>query len=121
MSKECLNRTESIRLYCVDCVAGETGTIKNCSFEKECKLWPMRMSKTPKGVKKAQVINHYCRECIGANPATCTTKDCSLWPFRTGVRTVEQAIGDVFKSHKYVLGKRTSIGMEELRKRISEE
>jgi len=119
MSKNSLNRTESIRLYCIDCTAGEIGTIKNCSFEKECTLWSMRMGKTPKGIDKTKVINRYCRECIGTNPATCQTSTCPLWPFRTGVRTADMAIGDVFPSHKYVSDKQTSIGMDSLVQRLS--
>jgi len=119
MSKECLNRTESIRLYCIDCTAGEIGTIKNCSFQKECTLWPMRMGKTPKGVDKTKVIRRYCRECIGANPSTCQTSSCSLWAFRTGKRTAEMAIGDVFSSHKCISDKETTIGMEALVRRLS--
>ncbi len=119
MSKECLNRSESIRLFCIDCTAGEIGTIKNCSFQAECSLWPMRMGKTPKGIDKTKVINRYCRECIGANPSTCQTSTCSLWPFRTGKRTADMAIGDVFSSHKYVLDTQACKGMDSLVQRLS--
>jgi len=114
-----LNRTESIRLYCLDCTAGSPGAINACSFEKECSLWPLRMG-AKQGINKSKLINKYCRDCLGgARPGTCSTNDCSLHAFRTGVRTSTAGVGGVFRSRKYVSEGKVSIGMEALLKRLS--
>jgi len=116
MSDPILNRTESIRLYCLDCTAGSHATIRDCSFEKECALHPMRMGKTPAGIQKNVAIRKHCRSCIGEAPSRCGTGDCSLFPFRMGLRTETRSISEVFTSHVYVMGNGKRVGMEALRK-----
>jgi len=98
-----LNRSESIRLFCVDCVAGELGEIRNCQ-EIKCQLHPMRMGSTPKGLNKAKAIPSFCKECIDTSPAKCAVSDCSLHAFRTGKRTEKRSISEIFTTHIYARG-----------------
>jgi len=105
-----LSRTSAIRLYCLDCTAGSRITIADCS-SKDCALYPFRMKKAHPELNKQQIINRYCRECIGEAPVNCQTKDCSLHPFRTGTRTNSQTVEGVFKNHVYCMGKERRIGM----------
>jgi len=120
-----LNRAQSIRLFCVDCVAGELGEIKNCQ-ETKCQLHPMRMGISPdsfKGMDKSKAIASFCQDCLGSKwVKRCGVRDCSLYPFRTGIRTEYHAIGDVFTMHVYVRPDGSkAYGMEELRKQHKQE
>jgi len=116
MSDTILNRSESIRLYCLDCTGGSYADVRNCSIT-DCALHPLRMGKTPAGMNKATIIRDYCRACIGNHPSKCDVRGCALHPFRTGIRSENSTIGTIFEGHSYVLDGRTCKGMAELRKR----
>jgi len=109
-----LNRTESIRAYCLDCTAGSYSTIRDCSFS-DCHLFPLRMGKTPKGMAKNSVIRNYCRSCVGEAPSACQKHDCPLHAFRTGLRAENASICQIFTKHAYKLRDRTCVGMANLR------
>jgi len=112
-----LNRTESIRAYCLDCTAGSYSTIRDCSFS-DCHLFPLRMGKTPKGMTKNVVIRNHCRSCAGEAPSRCQKHDCSLYAFRTGTRTENASICQIFTKHEYKLAGRTCMGMANLRSQV---
>jgi len=113
-----LNRTKSIRLYCLDCTSGSHVAIRNCTMT-DCGLHPMRMGTSPKGTQKNIVIRDYCRSCIGEAPSMCRTHDCSLFPFRSGVRTETCSISEISTKHVYFIGDEKRIGMAELRKGLA--
>jgi len=113
-----LNRTNSIRLYCLDCTSGSHDAIRNCTMI-DCGLHPMRMGSTPKGTKKNIVIRDYCRSRIAESPSKCRTHDCSLFPFRSGVRIETRSISEISTKHVYFIGDEKRIGMAELRKGLA--
>lgn len=78
-----LNRLQSIRKFCVQCMGGNTHLPTGCPAKK-CKLYPFRLGKGDGS--KGSVIRKYCLECVGSPTEikNCTDLDCPLYPYRFG-------------------------------------
>jgi len=76
-----LSRLQSIRIFCVQCMGGNTHCSTDCPAVK-CKLYPYRLGKG--GGSKGTVIRKYCLECVGSpsEVKNCTDLDCPLYPYR---------------------------------------
>lgn len=78
----------SIRVKCLDCAAGEMGTVRSCEFETKCSLWLPRMGKDVKGKGGSmKPIRAFCLWCCRDQPAEvrlCSSDLCALHPYRLG-------------------------------------
>jgi len=80
----------AIRAFCVSCVGGVFGDVKNCGGEGKnplfdaCPLFPHRMGRGRPSVK---IIRKFCLQCMGESPSLvreCTTTYCNCYPYRFG-------------------------------------
>lgn len=80
----------AIRAFCVKCVGGVLGDVKNCGGEGKnplfdvCPLSPYRMGRGRASVK---TIRKLCLVCMGGSPSLireCSTVYCNCHPYRMG-------------------------------------
>lgn len=80
----------AIRAFCVYCVSGVVGDVKNCGGHGEnplfdyCHFFPYRMGRGRPSVK---TIRKNCLQCMGGSPSLvreCTTTYCNCYPYRMG-------------------------------------
>lgn len=82
---------KAIRAKCIDCAAGELGTVRSCEFKGECPLHPLRMGKGTKGLGGCmKPIRRYCLWCMNGQQVEvrlCPSAErCALYPYRLGRR-----------------------------------
>lgn len=80
----------AIRAFCVNCVGGVVGDVKNCGGQGEnplfdyCHFYPYRMGRGRPSVK---IIRKNCLQCMGGSSKLvreCTTTYCNCHPYRMG-------------------------------------
>ena len=81
---------KAIRAKCIDCAAGELGTVRSCEFP-DCPLHPFRMGKGVRGKGSIlRPIRRYCLWCMRDQPnevRLCPSAErCALYPYRLGRR-----------------------------------
>lgn len=87
--RERLNRSKSIRKYCIECCRDNLEEVRNCiSFD--CTLREYRFGKNPKQPKlsKSKAIREHCLNCSGFHSPevrNCQFTDCYLYRYRMGV------------------------------------
>lgn len=80
----------AIRAFCVKCVGGVLGDVKNCGGEGKnplfdaCCFYPYSMRRGRPSVK---IIRKFCLKCMGDSPSLvreCKTLYCNCFPYRFG-------------------------------------
>ena len=89
----------AIRAFCVSCLGGVSGEVKNCGGHGEnplfdaCPFYPYRMGRGRPSVK---IIRKACLQCMGDTPSLvreCTTTHCNCYPYRMGKNPNRIGIG----------------------------
>lgn len=89
--KKRLNRSISIRKYCLECCNGSFEEIKKC-LSTECSLYEYRSGKNPNKPKltKTKAIRQRCLNCSGfysPDVRNCEFKECYLYRYRMGAES----------------------------------
>lgn len=80
-----MNPLQAIKEYCIWCMNGQKGLVKECSVE-DCPLYSRRMGKN-QGAGTVKAIRERCLDCTSWHDGmvlNCEKEDCSLYPFRLG-------------------------------------
>jgi len=109
-----LNRRRAIRERCLDCSAGSTKDVAECSLT-DCALFPFRIGRGKQNPKvRDKAIRSYCLWCCTGQPSEvrlCPSSDCSLHPFRQARENHQNAP----LSQKNVTGRGVSDTEQEVR------
>lgn len=89
--KKRLNRSISIRKYCLECCNGSFEEVKKC-LSTDCSLYEYRSGKNPNKPKltKTKAIRQRCLNCSGfysPDVRNCEFKECYLYRYRMGAES----------------------------------
>lgn len=89
--KKRLNRSMSIRKYCLECCNGSSEEVRKC-LSIDCSLYEYRQGKNPVNPKlnKSKAIRERCLNCssfYSPEVRNCQFKDCYLYRYRMGVES----------------------------------
>ena len=89
--KKRLNRSISIRKYCLECCNGSFEEVKNF-LSTDCSLYEYRSGKNPNKPKltKTKAIRQRCLNCSGfysPDVRNCEFKECYLYRYRMGAES----------------------------------